>query len=49
MMAKKKQELVVQAEMQIDENALFERVSSIIENRKMRAQAQANQESVFMF
>ena len=35
--------------MQIDGNALFERVSSIIENRKMRAQSQANQESVFMF
>ena len=48
-MAKKKQELVVQAEMQIDGNALFERVLSIIENRKMRTQAQANQESVFMF
>ena len=27
----------------IDEVALFERVSTIIENRKFRAQAQANQ------
>lgn len=33
----------------IDEVALFERVSAIIENRKFRAQAQANQEGILMF
>jgi len=48
-MDKKKQKLLVQGEKQIDEIALFERVSSIIENRKHRAQAQVNQESVLMF
>ena len=48
-MGKKKQELAVQGEKQIDEVVLFNRVSSIIENRKLRAQVQANQESVLMF
>jgi len=48
-MGKKKQELAVQGEKQIDEAVLFNRVSSIIENRKLRAQVQANQESVLMF
>jgi predicted nuclease of restriction endonuclease-like (RecB) superfamily len=49
-MAKKKsQELVAQAELAIDEVALFERVSAIIENRKHRAQVKVNQESVLMF
>lgn len=33
----------------IDELALFERISAIIENRKFRAQAQANQEGILMF
>ncbi|MCL2694859.1 MAG: PDDEXK nuclease domain-containing protein [Clostridiales bacterium] len=33
----------------IDENALFARISAIIDNRKLRAQAQANQEAVLMF
>jgi hypothetical protein len=33
----------------IDSAVLFERVSSIIENRKFRAQAQANQEGILMF
>ena len=33
----------------IDESTLFDSVSAIIENRKFRAQAQANQESIIMF
>jgi len=48
-MAKNKQELAAQGDMQIDEKALYERVSEIIEKRKLRAQMQANQESVLMF
>jgi len=32
-----------------DEQALFARVSAIIDNRKIRAQAKANQEVVLMF
>ena len=48
-MAKKKQELAVQDDNRIDETALFKHVSAIIENRKFRAQAQANQESILMF
>ncbi|MCL2019444.1 MAG: PDDEXK nuclease domain-containing protein [Oscillospiraceae bacterium] len=48
-MSKKKNELTVQSESKIDELAIFSRVSSIIENRKFRAQAKANQESVLMF
>ena len=35
-MAKKKNELAVQGADAIDETALFERVSAIIENRKQR-------------
>ena len=48
-MAKKKQELAVQGNNQIDETALYKHISAIIENRKTRAQARANQESVLMF
>jgi hypothetical protein len=48
-MGKAKNELAVQTGTQIDEVALFEYVSAIIENRKYRAQAQDNQESVLMF
>ncbi|MCL1918709.1 MAG: DUF1016 N-terminal domain-containing protein [Peptococcaceae bacterium] len=48
-MSKKKQELTVPTENQIDEAILFEHISSIIENRKFRAQIQANQECVLMF
>jgi len=33
----------------IDEKSLFDCISSIIENRKFRAQAKANQESILMF
>jgi predicted nuclease of restriction endonuclease-like (RecB) superfamily len=48
-MSKKKQEIIIKSDNQIDEKALFERVTAIIENRKYRAQAQANQEGVLMF
>jgi predicted nuclease of restriction endonuclease-like (RecB) superfamily len=48
-MGKNKNELVVKNNKLIDETTLFERVSEIIENRKYRAQVQANQESVLMF
>jgi len=41
--------LAVQNEEQINEPALFEYVSAIIENRISRAQSQANQESILMF
>jgi len=33
----------------VDISTLFERVSAIIENRKYRAQAQANREATLMF
>jgi hypothetical protein len=48
-MNRKKQELVIKDETQIDGAALFKHVSAIIENRKIRAQSQANRESVLMF
>ena len=48
-MGKRKQELVVNSDKYIDESTLFDSVSAIIENRKFRAQAQANQESIIMF
>jgi len=48
-MSEKKNELTVQGESQIDESAVFSRVSSIIENRKFRAQSKANQENILMF
>ena len=41
--------LVVPNKESIDEITLFESVSAIIENRKFRAQAKANQESILMF
>ena len=47
-MGKKKQELAIQSE-KINEVALFEHVSSIIENRKHRAQSHMNHENVLMF
>jgi len=49
MMAKKKDALVTQENLPIDETALFDRVSAIIENRKYRAAAYANQEITMMF
>jgi len=49
MMAKKKDALVTQENLPVDETALFDRVSAIIENRKYRAAAYANQEITMMF
>ena len=48
-MSKKKKELAVQNITLIDEAALFERVSAIIENRKSRVQAQVNREIALMY
>jgi len=48
-MSKSKKELTVQGETQIDETALFEYVSAIIENRKFRAQTAANSEVTLMY
>ena len=42
-------ELVVQNTVEVDETALFERVSAIIENRKHRIQTTANSEATLMF
>ena len=46
---KKPQELAVQGETQIDELALFRRISEIIENRKARAGAYTNREVTLMY
>ena len=48
-MSKPKKELPIQVETQIDETQLFERVVDIIERRKSRAAAHANQEATMMF
>ena len=48
-MPRKKNELAAQATLHIDEAALFNDVSEIIERRKYRAQSQINHESVLMF
>jgi len=48
-MEQKKNEIAKQDKSQIDEIALFERVSEIIENRKRRAQIAANSEVTLMF
>jgi predicted nuclease of restriction endonuclease-like (RecB) superfamily len=48
-MSKDKKEIAVQGENPIDKISLFNYISSIIENRKFRAQSQANQESILMF
>ena len=48
-MEKKKNEIATQNESQVDESALLERVSEIIENRKHRAQVSANSEVTLMF
>ena len=48
-MSKKKQELALQSEAQIDEAALFRRISEIIESRKARAGAYANREIALMY
>ena len=44
-----KQEILLQNEADLNETALFDTVSTIIETRKYRAQAKANQEGVLMF
>ena len=48
-MSRKKPEISVQDEMRIDEMALYERVSAIIENRRARAGAYANREVTMMY
>jgi predicted nuclease of restriction endonuclease-like (RecB) superfamily len=48
-MGRKKNELAVRVEKQIDETQLFERVVEIIERRKSRASDYANQEATMMF
>jgi len=48
-MANKKQNSISPTNTQIDESALFKRISSIIENRKSRAGAYANREITLMF
>ena len=48
-MTNKKQKSISPTNTQIDESALFKRVSSIIENRKSRAGAYANREVTLMF
>jgi len=45
----RKKELVVQDVTKIDETVMLEYISSIIENRKFRAQAHVNRESILMF
>jgi len=45
----KKQEIISQNTNMIDESALFEKVSAIIENRKYRAASYANSEVTIMF
>ena len=45
----KKQEIIPQNINIIDESAIFEKVSAIIENRKYRAQVAANSEATMMF
>ena len=48
-MAKKKDALARQENLPVDENALFYRISIIIENRKEKAAIHANQEITLMF
>jgi len=48
-MSKKKNELAVTGVSEINELALFENVSAIIENRIHRVHVQVNQENVLMF
>jgi len=48
-MGKNKNEITIQEEVRIEESVLFNRISSIIEDRKLRAQTHANQESILMF
>ena len=48
-MSKKKQELALQGDTQVDEMALFQHISEIIEKRKARAGAYANREIALMY
>jgi len=48
-MSKKKQELAIQGDIQVDEMALFQHISEIIEKRKARAGAYANREIALMY
>ena len=48
-MNKKKDVLIAHETTMIDETDLFKRISDIIENRKLRAYAHANQETTLMF
>ena len=48
-MVKKKQELTLQSEKQIDESQIIERVAKIIETRKSLAGAYANREITLMY
>ena len=41
--------IIISGDSHVDETMLFNNVAAIIENRKLRAQVQANQESVIMF
>jgi hypothetical protein len=45
----KQNDIAVQNKDKSDETTMFEYISTIIESRRLRAQAQANQESVLMF
>jgi predicted nuclease of restriction endonuclease-like (RecB) superfamily len=48
-LAKKKDNEVAEIKKPVDETALFQNVSAIIDSRKQRAQVRVNQESVLMF
>jgi len=48
-MAKKKNEIVIQDKMQLDESLIYEKVVSIIETRKVTAGAYANREVTLMY
>jgi len=48
-MAKKKNEIVVHSEIQLDESLIYEKVVNIIETRKTNAGAYANREVTLMY
>ena len=48
-MSKRKQENLAEVEIMIDETVLFQNISEIIENYKVRAGYYANREIVFMY
>jgi hypothetical protein len=49
LLAKNKDNEIAEIKKPVDETALFENVSAIIESRKQRAQVRVNQESMLMF